>query len=81
MSTHESIENQDDDVEKQIEDFADVEDSTPTESHDAPTDHSPVRETTNEAINLDENVTGGGSGTETGTEVPDVTPPVIQDLD
>ncbi|KAG5565750.1 hypothetical protein RHGRI_001612 [Rhododendron griersonianum] len=68
-------------LKQQIEDFADANDSTPIESHVAPIDPSPARETTNETINLEENVAGGGSSTEIGAGVPVVTPLEVQDLD
>lgn len=70
-----------DDVEQQIDDFADAEEDTPTGSHDAYSEQSPVRETANEPINLEESAAGGGSTTEVNTEVPSETPSDVENLD
>lgn len=80
-NTQDLVGQHEDDVEHQIDDFADAGEDTLAGSKDAHPEQSPIQETANEPINLEENIAGGGSTTEVSTEVPDETPPVVQNLD
>lgn len=80
-NTQDPVGHPEDDVEQQIDDFADAKEDTPTGSHDAHTEQSPVQETTNEPVNLEEKAAGGSSTIEVNTEVPNETPPEVQNLD
>lgn len=69
LSPHEPEEHPEEDVEQQIDEFAEADENIPPESQDAPIDRSPAQETTNETINLEENVASGGSSTEANAKV------------
>lgn len=76
-ASHDPEEHPEDDVDQQIDESSEADEDIPREPQDAPTERSPVREATNETINLEENVACCGHSTEVNTEVPSDTPPEV----
>lgn len=70
-----------DDVEQQIDGFADADEDIQMEAQDASTERSPIRETVNETINLEEQAASGGINMEATADVPSDIPPEVQNLD
>lgn len=83
-ASHDQLEHQAEDVDRQIDDFADAGEGTPTESLGAIADRSPARATINEPVNLEVDTIGVEAilkSTWKFVTEPPPPPPEIQNLD
>lgn len=81
QSSHVPEEHPQENVEQQIDEFADADEDIRMETQDAPIEHSPVRGANNETINLEENAGAGWPNTEVNAEVAKETTLEVQNLD